>query len=76
MKKIGKKEGKFKKIEGIIKKIKINESVVIEEIEKEGKVHLHLRREQSQVLEVLQMEEAQEVDKVIISNLLASFYKI
>jgi len=35
---------------------------VIEEIEKEGKVHLHLRQEQSQVLEVLQVVEAQEVD--------------
>jgi hypothetical protein len=35
---------------------------VIEEIEKEGKVHLHLPQEQSQVLEVLQVVEAQEVD--------------
>lgn len=39
---------------------------MIEEIKKEGKVHLHLRQEQSQVLEVLQMVEAQEVDQVII----------
>ncbi len=62
MRKTEKKEGKFKKIEDIIKKIEINEWVVIEEIKKEGKVHLHLRQEQSQVLEVLQMVEAQEVD--------------
>lgn len=62
MRKTEKKEGKFKKIEDIIKKIEISGWAVIEEIEKEGKVHLHLPQEQSQVLEVLQVVEAQEVD--------------
>lgn len=48
---------------------------MIKEIKKEGKVHLHLRQEQFQVLEVLQMVEAQEVDQVIIYILLINYIK-